>query len=185
MASREVQREKVIQTLADHVLRNGLGKTSLKQLAAAAGTSDRMLLYYFSDKIDIMAMVLGRVAEQFSQALDQAMPPDRLPAEQLLMQVSTLVRSPAMRPTMRLWLDMVVAAARQEPPFPAIAAAVLQQLMGWIESRLEGKAGQQRSQTAALLLAIVDGIALFEMSGGADEADAVQAALGGLRFTWR
>lgn len=182
MANRQIQREKVIQALTDHLLSHGLGQTSLRQLAAAAGTSDRMLLYYFADKADIMSTVLDRVAERFAQALDQAMPCERLPAEQLLMQASALVRTPEMRPTMRLWLDMVAAAARQEPPFPAIAADLLRQLMDWVEARLACPAGPARRQRAALLLAIIDGIVLFDMKGGSDEADAAAAALADLRL---
>lgn len=182
MASRKFQRERVIEALADHVLRHGLAETSLKQLAVAAGTSDRMLLYYFADKVDIMTAVLGRVAEQFTGALNLAMPAHRVPAEQLLMQTSTLIRSAEMRPIMQLWLEMVAAAARQEPPFPAIATSVLRQLMDWMEARLEGEPGSDRRRHAALLLALVDGIALFDMTGGTDEADAAQAALGNLRL---
>lgn len=177
MANRQDQREKVIQMLADHLLTAGLAQTSLRQLAAACGTSDRMLLYYFADKAEIMTLVLGRVAEQFSSALDQALPPERLPPHVLLQQASALVRTPAMRPTMRLWLDMVAAAARQEQPFPAIATAILHQLMAWIEARLEGPPGPARRQRAAFLLALIDGIAIFDMTGGEAEADAVEQAL--------
>jgi len=182
MANRQAQREKVIEALADHLLRHGLGETSLRQLAAAAGTSDRMLLYYFTDKAEIMSVVLDRVAERFAQSLDMAMPSDRLPAEQLLMKASALVRTPEMRPTMRLWLDMVAAAARQEPPFPEIATDLLRQLMDWVETRLAGPAGPARRQRAALLLAIIDGIVLFDMKGGSNEADAAEAALAELRL---
>lgn len=183
MANRQDQREKVIQMLADHLLANGLAETSLRQLAAACGISDRMLLYYFTDKTEIMTMVLARVAEQFSSALDAALPPERLAPHALLLQASALVRTPAMRPTMRLWLDMVAAAARQDPPFPAIATAILHQLMAWIEARLEGPPGQARHQRAAFLLALIDGIAIFDMTGGSTEADAVEQALAGLMLS--
>ena len=182
MANRQAQRERVIQALADHLLCHGLGANSLRQLATAAGTSDRMLLYYFKDKAEIMSVVLDRIAGRFAEALDQAMPPERLPPEQLLVRASALVRTPEMRPTMRLWLDMVAAAARQEPPFPAIATDLLRQLMDWVETRLAGPEGPARRQRAALLLAIIDGIVLFEMKGGSDEADAAEAALADLRL---
>lgn len=182
MADRQAQREKVIQALADHLLANGLGQTSLRQLAAACDTSDRMLLYYFTDKAEIMTTVLSRVTEQFSVALDQALPAREMAPHDLLLKATALVRTPAMRPTMRLWLDMVAAAAREEPPFPAIATSILHQLMHWIEVRLEGPAGEAKRQRAAFLLAVIDGIAMFDMKGGLAEADAAEAALANIEM---
>jgi AcrR family transcriptional regulator len=49
------------------VLRHGLIGLSLRPLAAAVGTSDRMLLYHFADKDDLVATVL-RVANDRSVA---------------------------------------------------------------------------------------------------------------------
>ncbi|MFY8208820.1 MAG: TetR/AcrR family transcriptional regulator, partial [Caulobacter sp.] len=49
MNVRDEQRARVIAVLADHLLATGLSQASLRQLAAAAGVSDRMLLYYFAD----------------------------------------------------------------------------------------------------------------------------------------
>jgi AcrR family transcriptional regulator len=45
MSTRDEQRDKVVERLAGHLLEHGLARTSLRQLAAAAGVSDRMLLY--------------------------------------------------------------------------------------------------------------------------------------------
>ena len=44
------KRAALIDKLADHVLADGLLHASLRPLAKAVGTSDRMLLYYFKDK---------------------------------------------------------------------------------------------------------------------------------------
>jgi AcrR family transcriptional regulator len=45
----------LLDRLADYVLAHGLTASSLRPLARAAGTSDRMLLYYFADKDAVMA----------------------------------------------------------------------------------------------------------------------------------
>ena len=55
------RREKLARAAADHALDHGLIGLSLRPLAAALGTSDRMLLYHFRDKDDLMAAIL-RVA---------------------------------------------------------------------------------------------------------------------------
>ena len=50
MNIRDTQRAAVTERLSSHILAHGLARSSLRELAAAAGVSDRMLLYYFDDK---------------------------------------------------------------------------------------------------------------------------------------
>ncbi len=182
MRIRAAQRERVIGALAAHLLANGLGQTSLRPLAAAAGISDRMLLYYFRDKEDVLTSVIGRIADGFAHGLDAALPATPLPPEALLIAASRLVRSPAMAPSMRLWLDIAAAAARREAPFPAIAQSILAQFMAWLDARIDRPPGPERQQLAALLLAVIDGLALFDMAGGSAQAAAAEAALAGVRL---
>lgn len=182
MKKRDAQRERVIEALATHFLANGLGDTGLRSLAAAAGTSDRMLLYYFRDKADVMACVIGRLADGFAAALDAALVPDPLPPERLLLVASQLVLSPAMQPPMRLWLQIAAAASRQEAPFPAIARQILDQFIAWLDARIDRPAGPERQRQAALLLAMLDGLSLVEMAGGSGITADAQAALAGMKF---
>ncbi|MBM7518141.1 TetR/AcrR family transcriptional regulator [Nocardioides nitrophenolicus] len=52
------RRGQLAEAATDHVLAHGLIGLSLRPLAAALGTSDRMLLYHFSGKDDLVATVL-------------------------------------------------------------------------------------------------------------------------------
>ena len=56
MNIRNDRREAAIERMADHVLSEGLAAGTLRPLAAAAGTSDRMLLYYFADKDELLPL---------------------------------------------------------------------------------------------------------------------------------
>lgn len=182
MRIRNEQRERVIQALANHLLMTGLAETSLRPMAKAAGISDRMLLYYFRDKAEVLACVIGRIADGFADGLDAVLPANPMPPDQLLFAASQLVRSPAMQPSMRLWLDIVAAAARREEPYPAIAQRILEQFMAWLEARIDRPPGPERRQQAALLLAVIDGLALFDMAGGSEQAAAAEVALAQVRF---
>ncbi|MEM7525681.1 MAG: TetR family transcriptional regulator, partial [Pseudomonadota bacterium] len=55
------KREALLDALADAVLANGLDAASLRPLAKAVGTSDRMLLYYFADKTALLTATFDRV----------------------------------------------------------------------------------------------------------------------------
>jgi len=52
------RREVLAEAATDYVIEHGLIDLSLRPLAAALGTSDRMLLYHFKDKNDLVATVL-------------------------------------------------------------------------------------------------------------------------------
>ncbi len=72
------RREEIIELIADHLLAEGLGAATLRPMAEAAGTSDRMLLYYFADKGELLTATLTRVAARMVSLLDDAVPSGRL-----------------------------------------------------------------------------------------------------------
>jgi AcrR family transcriptional regulator len=69
-----LRRDDLAQAATDYVLVHGLVGLSLRPLAAALGTSDRMLLYHFDDKDDLVSTVL-RVSNDRSVAELRAVPP--------------------------------------------------------------------------------------------------------------
>lgn len=175
MNVRDDQRERVTASLAAHLVATGLGQTSLRQLAAAAGISDRMLLYYFADKAEVLAAALGAAAATLSEALEQALPDHaRLPAMDLAARAGALVVSQDFRPLMRLWIEVVGAAAKGEQPYAEIAGEITRGFLTWIDRRLDLPDGADREGMAAAILALVDGLALVDI--GAGEAMASRAA---------
>ena len=70
------RRDELAEAATDYVLEHGIIELSLRPLAAAIGTSDRMLLYHFRDKDDLVATVL-RVSNDRSVAQVHAMPAPR------------------------------------------------------------------------------------------------------------
>ena len=52
------RREELAEAATDYAIDHGLIGLSLRPLAVALGTSDRMLLYHFRDKDDLVATIL-------------------------------------------------------------------------------------------------------------------------------
>lgn len=167
MADREKQRHQAVGRLASHLLRTGLSATSLRQLAAAAGVSDRMLLYYFADKADALSAAMGKIAGDLGARLDSAIPPDAaLGPAAFIARATALTTGREVKPYMSLWIEVVAAAARREPPFVEIAQAIAAGFLEWIETRLEDGPKRTRRATAAMILAMIDGLALLEVCAG-------------------
>jgi AcrR family transcriptional regulator len=178
VASRTDQREHVIERLKAHLLATGLSQASLRQLAAAAGISDRMLLYYFADKTEVLAEAMSAIAADFSASLDTVLPEGETAATPVLLDMLTqMALSDQTRPLMRLWLEATAAAARGEAPFVAITRKIAEGFLLWIEGRLDLVSGTQRAERAAMILAMVDGLVLLEVCTSTATAQAAAKAM--------
>ena len=179
MNVRDDRREAAIEKMADHLLKEGLPGASLRALAAAAGASDRMLLYYFADKDELMAATLERVALRQSAVLDAAIPPGvRLPGPSLLKAVWGAMASSDLQPFMHLWLDLAAGAGRGVEPHRTIAGRIVDAFLQWTQSRLEPEPGSDPAAQAGALLATFEGLLLLAAVGRRDVAEAAVEALG-------
>jgi AcrR family transcriptional regulator len=57
----DYRKQRLLQATADYLLEHGLGELSLRPLAAALGTSARMLVYYFGSKEELLVEALTEV----------------------------------------------------------------------------------------------------------------------------
>lgn len=178
MVGRDEQRDRAVEALARHLLATGLSQCSLRQLAAAAGVSDRMLLYYFADKAEALALPMQRLAGEMSARLSGAVPEDaRLTPQGFTARVAGLVVDAQFRPYMRLWIEAVAAAARQEEPFLQIVQGITAGFLQWIAAHLDDSV-PDRDGTAAALLGMIDGLALVDICAGPEAARAAARSLG-------
>ncbi len=164
MKSREARRQVIVEGLADHLLKAGLPGASLRPLAKAAGTSDRMLLYYFADKNELLSATLGLVAVRLMALMEGALP-GKQPYAILLPRVCEFLDSAPYKPYMRLWFEVLAAASRKTAPFHAIAGQLCDGFLQWTADRLKVDREEDRLPTAALLFATVEGLVLLNTVG--------------------
>ncbi len=175
MVGREEQRAKAVERLSAHVLATGLSQTSLRQLASAAGVSDRMLLYYFSDKNDVLVTVLGSLSSDLAQRLASAFPETQImPVSELAVRLTQELLSDNHRPYIRLGVEIMSAAARKEQPFMLLSEGIRATFIQWIVTRMDAPEGSDREAVAAILLGLIDGLVLI---GACVEDDLVERAI--------
>lgn len=173
--TREDRRAALLDAMADHLLAHGLAGSPLRALARAAGTSDRMLLYYFADRDELLGVLLDHVAERLKVMLDPIDPTPQ-PWAALLRGMWELARTPALRPYLQLFLDLATAAGRGEEPHRTAAGRIAGGFIDWTAVRLDPAEGPTRAR-ATLLLATLDGLFLIEGTGRAADAAAALTAL--------
>lgn len=173
---RPEQREAFLSGAVEHVLGHGASGLSLRPLAAALGTSDRMLLYYFGSRDHLLETVLDLVGDGLLAALCDAVPPGRSEPRVLLRALWSLARDPAVQPVLRLYVEILGQAAAQVAPFPAAAHRVALRWLDWVQDRVDVP-DAERHEAAAALLATIDGLLVLHLAVGSDVAEQAASRL--------
>src|SRR5690242_11180236 len=88
------RRAELLEQTMRYVVEHGVAELSLRPLAAALGTSSRMLMHYFGSKEDLIGQVLEASRPDVPAIIDEAGSPHEI--------------------AMRLW-DSMVTGGEQEP----------------------------------------------------------------------
>jgi len=107
------RRRELTDAVVDDFAVRGIGERSLRDIAAAVGTSHRMLLHHFGSREELLLAVVGEV-ERRQMALLSELPED--PAEAIAAMWASL-RAPELRPFERLFFECYSRGAAGEQPF--------------------------------------------------------------------
>ena len=172
-----LSRETLLPRLAAHVLEHGLAGASLRPLARAAGTSDRMLIYHFGSKDALVAALLGHLAMLFTASLDAAFPGTRFASRgECARAVIAMTDSEALRPFLRVWWDIVADCARGNAASLEAAGAIMDRLMLWVETHLPAD-DPDPGEGARATLTMIEGA---QMLSAIDRRSIAKAALSAL-----
>ncbi|AXK43625.1 TetR/AcrR family transcriptional regulator [Erythrobacter aureus] len=174
-----MSRDALLPLLAAHVLEHGLAGASLRPLAKAAGTSDRMLIYHFGSKDALVEALLAHVAAMYAQALDMAYPSEPAASRKDCAQrLLAIARAPMFAPFLRLWWEIVAGSAKGGKAFRASASAMMDSQLAWFEAHMPPDDPDPKGG-ARLVATLVEGALMFDALGLGDTAEAGLAALEG------
>jgi AcrR family transcriptional regulator len=171
------QREAFLAGTVAHMLRHGVATLSLRPLAAELGTSDRMLLYYFGTREQLLTAALEEVGRQLRAALVAALPATPLEPAQLVRQAWAALQDPGAEQHLRLYLEVSGLTARGREPFGTAGGVATRAWLDWVAERLD-VAPDRRPDAAAGVLGVLDGLLLLRFVVGGEHADAAASWLG-------
>lgn len=171
MPRRRLDKSSLLRDMAEYVLEHGLQSASLRPLAASAGTSDRMLIYHFGSKDQLIAELVEHLAARMTAGLDAAMPARTYATvHELVSHITSVLRSPVFAPYAQVWFEIVALASRGNTTPREAGAKVLRGYLGWISQRLPD------GEDPALALALVEGTLVLDATGLSNVSDAAVAA---------
>ena len=152
-AARDALLAKVVAHYAEH----GVRDTSLRSLAAAIGTSQRMLHYHFGSREDVLTAVIDAVAggqaERIGRLFDEE--PDRTAAGDLIWR-QTVEGAEVFG---ALWFELATHAMRHEPYAARLGEVmVAAQVREFTRLYAERTTADKAARLARLTLAVGQGL---------------------------
>lgn len=164
-------RTRLLDAMTVHVLEHGLANASLRPLAKAAGTSDRMLIYHFGSKDGLIEELLLHICAKFTATLQSALPPGRAESRQACIgELAGVLRSPWAVGSMDAWFDILSAARRGGKVHRQTGYQMMAGFLAWLEHRLPEDDPDPQA-AAACILAAVEGLLVLETVGHGAAAD--------------
>jgi len=176
----ESRRAALVTRITALFLAWGLAEVPLRELARELDTSDRMLLYYFKDKTELVTAALSELAANLRQALQSTLPSGRVPPAELLQQITKVLSSRPIKPYMNVWADLVAHGTRDEEPYRTFVSASAAGWLERIEARLDLPGGAGRRRVAAVILTIAEGSRMLEDAVPGCTRDTLQIFAAGL-----
>lgn len=178
MKKADAKRLILIEKLADYILVNGLQKASLRSLAAAVGTSDRMLLHYFDDKEELLTAILILITKRLVELLDNARS-EQMSFQTIVPYIAEMIKNPEISPYTRLWLELVTFASGGEEYYRSVARKITDIFCNWIASVLVVESEEERIPMASLIFATIEGFVLLDTL---EYGDRITNALNGIKM---
>jgi len=162
------RRDELLEAAAAYLLRHGVAGMSLRPLAAAIGTSARLLIYHFATKERLLIEAMGMIRVQARagvEAMLRAAPVDGDLGE-LVRNFWRWCTSAKNRPYLRLLFEVHGLALQ----YPKTYAGYLEgSVKHWVElltAALRPRLGRDAERVATLIVGTIDGLLMDYLSTG-------------------
>ncbi|GAA1293267.1 TetR family transcriptional regulator [Pseudonocardia aurantiaca] len=125
-AGAEPERDRLLRLTVDYVLEHGVADMTLRGLGRAIGTNNRMLLYYFGSKEQLIGQALNVASQRFPAftAAMTALDDSGTPLVERLLAAWRGIAAPENLPFLRLFFEIFGQAAHNPGRFDDFLARV-------------------------------------------------------------
>jgi AcrR family transcriptional regulator len=170
-------RGRLLDAAIDYIATRGVSDLSLRELAAAIGTSHRMLIHHFGGREGLWVEVIRAVEERQRAALAEVLPAPGSSAGAVMRQWWRHISNPRLWPNERLFFELYGQALQGRPGTVELLDGIVD---AWIEPAAAAFVdyGMERSEAVAharLGIAVSRGLLLDLLATG--DREAVDAAM--------
>lgn len=174
---RQGAREALLHKAIDHIADRGLSDLSLRELAAAIGTSHRMLIHHFGSKEGLWVEVIRAVEAEQRASLPDELPDPTVDLGAAMRAWWKHISDPSLWPNERLFFEIYGQALQGRPGTTELLDGIVD---SWLPAGREGYsalgvASQEAEARARLGIAVTRGLLLDLLATG--ERERVDAAM--------
>ena len=143
------RRDELLEAAYAYVCEHGLAEVSLRPLAAAVGSSPRVLLFLFGSKDGLIRALLARARTDELALLDRELPEGLAAAARVLWDWLADERH---RPVLRLWIEAYARSlVETDGPWAGFAADTVRDWLAVLTEADPGAGADTRTAVLALL----------------------------------
>ncbi len=154
----------------------GLSQLTFGRLAKRLGTSDRIVVYYFPTKNDLITEVLVAIGLRLQHELEEAFGQQASDHVELAVSAWPVLARQDLDPIFALYFEAIGLAAAGREPYRALVTQLMRGWIEWLAESLEGTAEHRRSEAEAAI-ALIDGLLLMRAMAGPEAADRAASRL--------
>lgn len=155
----------------------GLSQVSFGRVAKHLAINDRIVVYYFPTKEDLVTEVLVALGAHLQQTLTSAFAapaPDHLAMARAAWPV---LAQPSSDPVLALFFEANGLAAAGRAPYRTVVPQLVEAWIAWAAELLDGTPGRRRAEAEAAV-ALLDGLLLLRQLAGHEAARRAARRLG-------
>jgi AcrR family transcriptional regulator len=170
-------RDEILEGAVAVAFADGLSTLTFGRVATYLGTSDRIVVYYFPTKDDLVTNVLVSVGTQLQATLSPILTTKMASHVDLARAAWPILATPDADPIFALFFEALGLAASGREPYRSIAPSLVTAWIEWMSTFLSGSAKHRRSEAEAAV-ALLDGLLLVRQMAGPVAAERAAKQLG-------
>jgi len=156
---------------------DGLSQLTFGRVAKRLGINDRIVVYYFPTKDDLIGEVILAMGAQLQETLATAFSEQAAGHLELITAAWPIVATPDADPVFALFFEANGLAASGREPYRTLVPTLVQLWIDWAAEFIEGPPDQRRIE-AETAIALIDGLLLLRQLAGPDSAGRAARRLG-------
>lgn len=169
-------KEQILEGALSAALEEGVSRLTFGRLAKQLGISDRVIVYYFPSKDDLVSEVLAALGSELQRALAPVFAQKVSDHAQMLRRAWPVVARDDLDGTFALFFEASGLAASGCEPYRTVVPRLVQGWIDWAASFIDGTPTHRRREAAATIAA-VDGLLLLRQLAGPEAADGAAKAI--------
>ena len=167
----------ILRAALEAAFDDGLSQLTFGRLANRIGISDRVIVYYFPTKADLIEEVIVAMGLELQASLATAFAEPAEDHLEMARMAWPLLASPDNDRMLALFFEANGLAAVGREPYASLVPGLINGWIDWAASLMSGPPAQRRAQAQAAI-AFVEGLTLIRLLAGPKTAEAAAKTLG-------